>query len=172
MDVKENKNILILTMIIGGIIGYIYEIIFYRIDLGYFTNRGSTFGPWIPIYAFGSLFLALLVYPYRKNIGLTFFLCFVVTTFLEYMTGFVLFHFFHTRLWDYNTEIWNFGNIQGFICLRSVLLFACAGMFLVYVLIPFLEKLQTKVSLRKMNIVCNTLLALFVLDMLIYQILH
>ena len=50
---KSTINILILIMIFSGIFGFIYETIFYKIDLGYFIKRGSTFGPWIPIYAFG-----------------------------------------------------------------------------------------------------------------------
>ncbi len=31
----------------GGIFGFIYEEIFYRIDFGYFVKRGTAFGPWI-----------------------------------------------------------------------------------------------------------------------------
>ena len=36
-------NVLILVMVISAIFGFIYETIFYRIDLGYFVKRGSTF---------------------------------------------------------------------------------------------------------------------------------
>ena len=64
---KTTINVLIFIMILSGFFGFIYEILFYKIDLGYFVKRGSTFGPWIPIYAFGSLFLTLFVYRYRKN---------------------------------------------------------------------------------------------------------
>ena len=46
-----------LIMILSGFFGFIYEMLFYKIDLGYFVKRGSTFGPWIPIYAFGGLLL-------------------------------------------------------------------------------------------------------------------
>ncbi len=42
---------------------------------------------------------------------------------LEFIVGYLLLHISHIRLWDYNTEILNYGNIGGYICLRSVLFF-------------------------------------------------
>ena len=165
-----NKNTIILVTILGGIIGFIYETIFYKIDLGYFVKRGSTFGPWIPIYAFGSLFITLLVYPYRKKPWIVFLLSMFITLILEYGTGYVLLNFFHIRLWDYNTEIWNFGNINGFICLRSIALFTLAGLFLVYSVIPIISKIQNKIKSKTLNIICNTLAILFIIDMILYHI--
>ena len=44
--------IVLLIFTFGGIFGFIYETLFYRIDLGYFVKRGTTYGPWIPIYGF------------------------------------------------------------------------------------------------------------------------
>ena len=116
MDISnENKtkiidklNTLIIVMIVSGIFGFIYETIFYRIDLGYFVKRGSTFGPWIPIYFFGGGLIFLLTYNLRKKPFLVFISNCIITGLLEYLTGFALFEFFNTRLWDYNTEIWNF----------------------------------------------------------------
>ena len=45
-------RILLLVFVVSGIFGFIYETFFYRIDLGYFVKRGTTYGPWIPIYGF------------------------------------------------------------------------------------------------------------------------
>lgn len=54
MNKKEEKIVLIIQIIlISAIFGFIYETIFYRIDLGYFVKRGYTIGPWLPIYATG-----------------------------------------------------------------------------------------------------------------------
>ena len=39
-NLKTTINILILIMILSGIFGFIYEMFFYRIDLGYFVKRG------------------------------------------------------------------------------------------------------------------------------------
>ena len=105
---KTTINLLILIMVFSGFFGFIYETIFYRIDLGYFVKRGSTFGPWIPIYAFGGLLITLLSYRLRKNPILVLVVNCIITGILEYRTGYFLYEFMGIRLWDYNTEIWNF----------------------------------------------------------------
>ena len=148
----------------------IYEELFYKIDLGYFTKRGSTFGPWIPIYVFGGAAYTLLVYPYKENPLLVFVLCVAVSGTMEYITGWVLYNVFHTRLWDYNTEIWNYGNIDGYVCLRSVLFFGISGMALIYVVIPLLIELVKRVDPGTLTIVCRFLAFLFVADCISYRI--
>lgn len=169
---KLNKTVLILITIIGGIIGFIYETIFYKIDLGYFIKRGSTFGPWIPIYAFGSLFIALFIYPKRKNKIQTMLLILSLTTFLEYTTGYILYEVFHIRLWDYNTEILNYGNINGYICLRSILLFTFAGMILIYNIIPIIIHLEEKDKNKLLKHISNILISIFTIDIIAYQIIN
>ena len=52
---KARFPMLMLIFAFGGIFGFIYEEIFYRFDLGEWVKRGTTFGPWIPIYGFGGL---------------------------------------------------------------------------------------------------------------------
>ena len=38
-SMKTTINVLILIMIFSGVFGFIYELIFYRIDLGYFVKH-------------------------------------------------------------------------------------------------------------------------------------
>ena len=122
-DTRQLINLLILIMVFSGVFGFIYELLFYKIDTGRFIKRGSSYGPWIPIYVFGGAAYTLLVYPFKEHPLLVFVMCVVVSGVMEYVTGWVLYNVFHTRLWDYNTEIWNFGNINGYVCLRSVMFF-------------------------------------------------
>ena len=140
-DFNTFMSILVLVMVLSAIFGFIYEEIFYYFDLGYLVKRGSTFGPWIPIYAFGGLFITLITYRFRKNPFVVFLLNCIITGVLEYATGFVFYEFFGLRLWDYNTEILNFGNINGYICLRSVLFFGISSLLLIYVVIPIIKKI-------------------------------
>ena len=171
-SLKNNISILLLIMVSSGIFGFIYETIFYRIDLGYFVKRGSTYGPWIPIYAFGGLLIALLLYRYRKKPILVFIISFFITGILEYMTGYILYEFKRIRLWDYNIEIWNFGNIGGYVCLRSVLFFGISGLFLIYGMIPLIKKLVNRFEEKKIFIVSIILGILFLLDFLSYIIIN
>ena len=143
---KDNKVlILILIMVISGIFGFIYETLFYKIDLGYFVKRGTTYGPWIPIYAFGGLLIYLSTNKLNNN-----FIIFIISMFvcgmLEFITGYMLYNVSGIRLWDYNVEILNFGNINGYICLRSVLFFGLSGLILMKLVIPLIYKFKNKVS--------------------------
>lgn len=169
-NLKTTINILILIMILSGIFGFIYEMFFYRIDLGYFVKRGSTYGPWIPIYAFGGLFITLATYRFRKNPLVVFVINCIVTGVLEYFTGLVLYEVFNTRLWDYNTEIWNWGNINGYICARSILFFGLSSLMLIYLFIPLIMKLVKKVGESKITVLSYILGIAFVVDMIVYNI--
>lgn len=167
-NLKETINILFLIMIISGIFGFIYETIFYRIDLGYFVKRGSTFGPWIPIYVYGGLLITICTYRFKNNPYKIFILNIFLTGFLEYITGYILLKYKKIRLWNYNTEILNFGNINGFICLRSVLFFGVSSLILIYLIIPYLLKLDDKISQKKLSIISNSLIITFFLDEFLY----
>ena len=160
----DKINLIILVMICSGIFGFIYETIFYRIDLGYFVKRGSTYGPWIPIYVFGGLFIYLLTYKYKKKPLLVLLLSMLISGLLEYFTGMFFYEVLNTRLWDYNKEILNFGNINGYICLRSILFFGISGMILNYLLVPLLNKIMKKINYKVLNVICIVLISLFVID--------
>ena len=150
LDTMQLIDLLILVMVTSSFCGFIYELLFYRIDLGYFVKRGSSYGPWVPIYAFGGLAYSGL---------------------LEYATGWFLYNICDTRLWDYNTEIWNFGNIGGYVCFRSVFVFGLAGLMLIYVVIPMLVKIMNRFDPALVNKVCLILGAVFALDCILYQIM-
>ena len=158
---KSTVCFLVLLAILGAIFGFVYETLFYRIDLGYFTKRGSTFGPWIPIYAVGSILLMLLCYRHRKKPLKVFLLSCIVTGALEYCTGWFFYEVFNLRLWDYNKEIWNFGNINGYICLRSVLFFGVSSL---------LKKLYDKTSHKVIDAISITLGVVFILDIILHFI--
>ena len=169
-DTSQLTNLLILIMASSGVFGFVYEELFYKIDTGYFSKRGSTFGPWIPIYVFGGAAYTLIVYRFNDNPLLVFLLCVAVSGIMEYVTGWVLYEVFDTRLWDYNTEIWNLGNVGGYVCLRSVMFFGISGLALIYVVIPVLIKLMEMADPGILTIVCRCLAFLFVADVISYRI--
>ena len=167
---RETINLLILIMIGSGVFGFIYETIFYRIDLGYFVKRGNTYGPWIPIYVWGGLFITLLTYKYKNNPLKVFIKSMIVSGFLEFLTGWILYEGFKIRLWDYNTEIWNFMNINGYICLRSIVFFGISGLILIYIMIPNIVKFITGINSKTVDIISLVLIICFVLDMIVHGI--
>ena len=151
----------------GGIAGWIYEMLFYRINDGMFVERGQGLGPWLPIYGFGSVLICLLASRFEKSKSAVFLVSAAVSGILEFLTGWVLFHFFDgLRLWDYNTEIWNWGNIGGYVCLRSVLLFAFAGVFLTYICVPMISRISCKIPKTLFYLIGFVPGALFIIDIL------
>ena len=169
---KDITNLFMLIMISSGIFGFIYETIFYRIDLGYFVKRGSTYGPWIPIYVFGGLFITLLTYKYKDKPWMVFIIGTLVSGLLEYGTGYYLDKYMGIRLWNYYEEICNFGNINGYICLRSALFFGFSSLILIYLIIPFLLKYIKSVRRSYMSMISYMLFITFSFDFIMYLILH
>ena len=164
---KARFPMLMLIFAFGGIFGFIYEEIFYRFDLGEWVKRGTTFGPWIPIYGFGGLLILGFTFKVRKNPFLVFLLATIASGVLELVTGWVLLKFFGIRLWDYNEEILNWGNIGGFVCARSVLFFGVSGVFLQFVVVPVFEWLEKKMPRKPWLALCYVPAGLFGLDIVI-----
>lgn len=161
-----------LLYLIGCIGGWLYEIVFYQIDTGHFVKRGQGFGPWLPIYGFGTLAIMALMYRRKHSPGTVFLGSALTSGVIEFLTGWVLFHFGHgLRLWDYNTEIWNWGNIGGYVCFRSMLVFGLAGLLLVYIIIPGVFKMTSKVREPFLNAVAVPLTVVFVADFTIGYII-
>lgn len=166
LDVWQIIGIFCLVFVISGIFGWIYEFLFYYFNGGMekFYWRGGNFLPWINIYAYGSFLIFLFSFKFRKNPFLVFIISFIITGLLEYFSGLVIYEFFGLRFWDYNTEILNFGNIGGFVCLRSVSFFGLSSLFLMYVIIPFCIYLSRNIDKKKFLIFSILIFSIFLFD--------
>lgn len=156
-----------LILVLSGIFGWVYEFIFYFFDSGMkrFTYQGGNFLPWINIYATGSFLIIFFTRKYKKSPFKIFLIAVIVTGILEYVSGFIIYHMFDgLRLWDYNTEILNFGNIDGFICLRSVLFFGVSALFLMYGMLPFCIFLSKKMNKKVFMVISISLCSLVLID--------
>ena len=166
LDVWQIIGIFCLVFVISGIFGWIYEFLFYYFNGGMekFYWRGGNFLPWINIYAYGSFLIFLFSFKFRKNPFLVFIISFIITGLLEYFSGLVIYEFFGLRFWDYNTEILNFGNIGGFVCLRSVSFFGLSSLFLMYVIIPICICLSRNIDKNKFLIFSILIFSIFLFD--------
>ena len=126
LDKERKIGILLLVIVFSGIFGWIYEVLFYYMNSGFkdIYFRGGNFLPWINIYAIGSILVLFLTYKHRKSPLKVFLISAISTGILEYISGYVLYGVLHmVKCWDYNVEMLNFGNIGGYVCLRSVIVF-------------------------------------------------
>ena len=165
-SLKKLIPMLMLIYTVAGIIGFIYEEICVYINDGVFFKRGTTYGPWIPIYGFGCLLIYFLTVRFRKKPWLVFLISALSCGSLELATGFVLDKFFHLRLWDYSLVILNWGNLNGYICVRSVTTWGIFALILIYAILPPFEKLQDRHP-KVFNIIAVSLFSLFVLDIIL-----
>lgn len=164
-DKQTMAGIISLLIVISGIFGFVYEFIFYYFNDGRFTFQGGNFLPWINIYAIGGVLIFYLTYKYRKSWWKVFLISFFSSGILEYISGLGIYLIGNgTRYWDYNTEILNFGNIHGFVCIRSVLFFGLSGLFLIYIIIPLCFFIAQKMNKKKFLRLSFTLCFIFLFD--------
>lgn len=166
LDLCRVLGVVFLVFIISGIFGWIYEFIFYYFNGGMekFYWRGGNFLTFINIYAIGAVMILILSYKFRRNPFIVFLIAFISTGILEYFSGLVIYEVFHLRFWNYNTEILNFGNINGYICLRSVGFFGLSSLLLMYLIVPFCIYLSIKMSKKSFMILSISLFSIFLFD--------
>ena len=118
---------------IYAFLGWCTEVSYAATKTGRFVNRGFLNGPWCPIYGFGVVIVLSLLEPLKNNLPLLFLGSVVLTSALEWLTGFLLEKLFAQRWWDYSDEPFNLG---GYICLRFSLAWGFACVFVVKLLHP------------------------------------
>lgn len=112
--------------LIYSFLGWCVEVVYHALKQGKIINRGFLNGPVCPVYGFGMLAIIAMVNELPKNASTnepnTWFVFIggmILTTIIEFIAGFLLYHCFHARWWDYSNMP---GNIGGYICpLFSVL---------------------------------------------------
>ena len=118
---------------IYAFLGWCTEVSYAATKTGRFVNRGFLNGPWCPIYGFGVVIVLSFLEPLKNNLPLLFLGSVVLTSALEWLTGFLLEKLFAQRWWDYSNEPFNLG---GYICLRFSLAWGFACVFVVKLLHP------------------------------------
>ena len=165
---KERKiGVILLVITFAGIFGWIYEVLFYYMNSGFkeVYFRGGNFLPWINIYAIGSVLVLFFTYKLRKNPLKVFLISAFSTGVLEYISGYVLYGVLGmVKCWDYNVEILNFGNISGYVCLRSVLVFGLSSLMLMYLIVPLFIKLALKMDKKKFLVMSIIISLPFLMD--------
>lgn len=118
---------------IYAFLGWCTEVSYAALVTGTFVNRGFLNGPVCPIYGFGVVIVLTCLTPLAGSLPLLFLGSVVLTSALEWLTGFVLEKLFHQRWWDYSDEPF---NLSGYICLRFAIAWGFACMFVVKLLHP------------------------------------
>lgn len=150
------------------IVGWVWEVALNLIRFGQFSNRGMLHGPWLPIYGFGVVMIAVLLNRFRSKPVLEALAIIVLCGFVEYMTSFVTEQITGMRWWDYTGY---FLNLHGRICGEGLVVFMLGGMMAVYLLVPAIDAMTMRLKPRLLVCVCLILMACFTAD-LVYSFIN
>ena len=125
--------LLLWIFFVYAFLGWCTEVSFAALVSGRFVNRGFLNGPVCPIYGFGVVIVLSCLEPLRHSLLLLFAGSVLLTSALEWVTGFALEKLFHQRWWDYSNEPFNLG---GYICLRFSIAWGLACLFVVKIIHP------------------------------------
>ncbi|HOS29942.1 MAG TPA: putative ABC transporter permease [Treponemataceae bacterium] len=125
----------VLLFFVYSFIGYVCEILYVSSIQRRFVDRGFLHGPICPVYGFGALLVIFLLKPVSHSIPILFISAVILTSVLEYFTGFLLETLFNTKWWDYSQYKF---NIKGRVCLLNSLLFGILSLIGVRIIHPFL----------------------------------
>ena len=160
----ENLYQAVWIFLIYAFLGWCAEVAYAAVEKGKFVNRGFLNGPVCPIYGFGMLVVATLLWGLRDNLILLFLGSAALTTALEFGTGWGLEKFFHDKWGDYSAKPF---NVKGYICLEFTILWGLAAAFIIGAVHPFVFMLIKKTPFVLGIILMLVVLALFVTDLVI-----
>ena len=124
----------ILLFFVYSFLGWCLEVGCKLVSDHKFINRGFLIGPYCPIYGHGALIMTILLNRYLNDPATLFIMIILCCSLLEYFTSYFLEKIFHTRWWDYSGYRF---NINGRICLETMVPFGLFGLLLCMFRIPF-----------------------------------
>lgn len=153
-----------LLFIIYSFLGWVLEVINSFIKEKKFINRGFLLGPLCPIYGFGTIAILVLLKDNADHPVSLFINAIFICSILEYFTSFFMEKLFNARWWDYSNRKF---NINGRICLETMIPFGLAAAFVWYIVNPQIINIINLLSSEVITTITFILLGLLVIDLLI-----
>lgn len=134
------------------------------VELKKFINRGFLIGPYCPIYGWGCILIILLLNKYTDDPLVLFVMAILICSILEYFTSYFMEKLFKARWWDYSRRKF---NINGRICLETMIPFGLLGCLIMYFVNPFFVSLYSKIPSNILIIISSILFTIFLIDNII-----
>ena len=159
-DIKLSISKYFLYFMMYSFIGWFYEVFLEVVVYKWgYSDRGVLFGPYCPVYGFGSLAFIFTVYKLIKNkkgvkkylyIPIVFLLCMIIATSIELVTSYLCEFFMGS--WPWQTYANYKINFQARIALSPSVRFGLGGVVFLYVLQPLFEKICNKMGDKRIKI--------------------
>lgn len=150
-----------IIFMIYSFIGWCMEVLTVLIPKKKFVNRGFLIGPYCPIYGYGCLLIIILLKNNLDDPLALFLKAIVICSLLEYFTSFFMEKLFNARWWDYSNKKF---NINGRICLETMLPFGILACLVMYVLNPFFESKINLLPDLAVLIIAGILFVIYLVD--------
>ncbi len=134
------------------------------VELKKFINRGFLIGPYCPIYGWGCILIIILLNKYTNDPLVLFIMAIVICSILEYFTSYFMEKLFKARWWDYSRRKF---NINGRICLETMIPFGLLGCLIMYFVNPFFVSIYSKIPSNILIIISSVLFTIFLTDNII-----
>ncbi len=154
----------ILLFFLYSFLGWCLEVLCKLISDHKFINRGFLIGPYCPIYGTGAIIMTFLLKKYLDDPITLWIMIILCCSILEYFVSFILEKIFHARWWDYST---NKFNINGRICLETMIPFSIFGLFILYKCNPFFLNLINAIPHTILYLLTIILLIGFIVDLIL-----
>lgn len=157
-------EIIFLLFISYAFLGWCMEVTCKFIQYKKFINRGFLIGPYCPIYGWGALAITILLKRYMEEPLVLFVMSTLICSIIEYLTSYFMEKKYHARWWDYSNKKF---NINGRICLETLIPFGILGVAIMYGTNPILFKLYNQIPQLVINILTVILFIGFIVDNII-----
>ena len=157
-------EIYFLLFISYAFLGWCMEVICKLIEKGKFINRGFLIGPYCPIYGWGAIAITLLLKRYTYDVLVLFVMSTIICSIIEYFTSYFMEKRYHARWWDYSNKKF---NINGRICLETLIPFGILGVIIMYVTNPWLLNIYEKIPAIYLHVITAILAIIFLVDNII-----
>lgn len=150
-----------LLFVFYSFLGWLMEVTQGYVRHKKFVNRGFLIGPYCPIYGYGAISMTLLLKGYANDPIVLFVMAIVICSILEYTTSFVMEKLFKIRWWDYSNRKF---NINGRICLETMIPFGILGCLMIYFVNPFMFAIIDMIPSNLINIIAVILFIIYLVD--------
>ena len=157
-------EIYFLLFISYAFLGWCMEVTCKFIQYKKFIDRGFLIGPYCPIYGWGALAITILLKRYMEDPLVLFVMSTIICSIIEYLTSYFMEKKYHARWWDYSNKKF---NINGRICLETLIPFGILGVAIMYGTNPILFKLYNQIPQLVINILTVILFIGFIVDNII-----
>ena len=144
-------------------IGWLWEVGLHLVQEQVFVNRGVMYGPWLPIYGAGGVFIIALLNKLKHHKLKLFISTMILCGILEYFTSFVIEFFSNRSYWDYHDMQL---NLNGRVCLAGLIAFDIGGFLGIFIVGPLIKNLVHRLGDKKAKVICSILITLFVIDII------